>query len=246
MTDLGTLGGTNSFATDVNNRGEIVGGSDLPDGTIGAFLWRSGRLIDLGTLGGDFTWATAVNDRGDVVGLASTAGGMHAFVWHRGMMQDLGAPVDGFSRAYDVNDRGQVVGEVSVDGMNSVPVRWQRGGSHRLTGRFGVAAAVNDRGQVAGYFYDGGSFLWSRGQLVDLGGVPGATVTQAQGINERGQVVGYTGIDAFLWQRGRINALPRLTGSTTGARDINSCGQIVGYSATTPDGVNYHAVLWTR
>jgi probable HAF family extracellular repeat protein len=248
ITDLGTLGGTNSSATDVNNRGEIVGRSDLPDGTTHAFIWRDGRMIDLGTLGGDSSSATAINERSEVVGMSTTTSSeaMHSFRWRDGRMRDLGAPAGGFARAYDVNEHGLVVGEVSVDGMNSVPTGWRHGAAHRLSDTFGVASAVNDRGQAAGFFYGGGSFRWSRDGVVDLGTLPGATVTQAQGINNGGQVVGYTDFDAFLWQSGRMTALPGLAGSTSGAADINNRGQIVGYSATTSDGLNQHAVLWTR
>ena len=250
MADLGTLGGTSSTATDINDRGDIAGASDLPDGSTHAVLWRGGRLIDLGTLGGDASYATAVNDAGEVVGFSTTEPGsfaLHAFSWRGGVMTDLGMLNDGFARAYDVNNRGQAVGDSSVDGINSVPVLWQRGTPSGLTTRFGQASAINDSGQVTGFFFDGtGSFLWTRGRLVDLGTLPGATVVQSTGINNRGDVVGGTGFDAFLWQRGQMIALPRLAGSTSGANDINDRGQIVGFSATNPDGTNPHAVLWTR
>ncbi|HEX6076839.1 MAG TPA: hypothetical protein VFZ32_16430 [Micromonosporaceae bacterium] len=74
---------------------------------------------------------------------------------------------------------------------------------------------------------------------------PGAEFLQPYGINNRVQIVGYTELGAFLWERGRMTTLPRLV-STTGAYDINDRGQIVGFSAIYPDGTNYHAVLWTR
>jgi probable HAF family extracellular repeat protein len=247
MTDLGTLGGRNSTATDVNNRGDVVGAGDRRDGSTHAVLWRHGRKIDLGTLGGRFSSATAINDAGQVVGFSQTAAGtLHAFSWRPGRMTDLGLLKGGFARAYDINNRGQIAGESSVDGMNSVPVRWQHRSVTSLTTRFGQASAINDRGQIAGFFFGGGSFLWSQGRITDLGTPPGATVVEAFGINNRGQVVGHTDFDAFLWQRDRMTLLPRLTGSTSAAYDINNRGQIVGSSATTPDGLNHHAVVWTR
>lgn len=250
MVDLGTLGGDTSHAADINNLGTVVGDSAVAGGSTHAFVWRSGRMIDIGTLGGNISYATAINDQGDVVGFSETAPGtfvLHAFLWHNGRMRDLRTLDGGFARAGDINGQGTVVGEASVDGMNSVPVRWTRGGIRGLSAEFGSATAINDQGQVAGYSYlTQGSFLWSRGRMIDIGMVSGSAFTQAQAINNSSQVVGYSDFDAWLWHAGEMTLLPRLAGSTTGARDINNRGQVVGYSATTPDGANYHAVLWTR
>jgi probable HAF family extracellular repeat protein len=49
--DLGTLGGTNSWASGINDRGAVVGGAHLAgDATSHAFLWNRGTMTDLGTL----------------------------------------------------------------------------------------------------------------------------------------------------------------------------------------------------
>ncbi|HEX6076838.1 MAG TPA: hypothetical protein VFZ32_16425 [Micromonosporaceae bacterium] len=83
ITDLGTLGGGYSYATDVNNRDEVVGYSAVADGAIHAFLWRRGVMTDLGVLpGGDNSYANGINDRGEVVGSSATApdnNSLHAF-----------------------------------------------------------------------------------------------------------------------------------------------------------------------
>ena len=59
VTDLGTLGGNNSWPWGINDRGQVVGGSETPDidpnsglPTFHAFLWNKGVMHDLGTLGG--------------------------------------------------------------------------------------------------------------------------------------------------------------------------------------------------
>ncbi len=84
MTDLQTLpGGTNSFTAGINERGNIVGGSETVDGQRAA-LWRNGRVINLGTLEGDvFSEATAINNRGDIVGESCGEAVCHAVLWTR-------------------------------------------------------------------------------------------------------------------------------------------------------------------
>jgi probable HAF family extracellular repeat protein len=53
MIDLGGLGGTFGTAPCANNRGQVIGQSNLPaDKNQHAFLWEQGAMKDLGTLGG--------------------------------------------------------------------------------------------------------------------------------------------------------------------------------------------------
>jgi probable HAF family extracellular repeat protein len=91
-----------------------------------------------------------------------------------------------------------------------------------------------------GYSYvDGVPYAteWSDGKIINLGGLPGSTGSFATGINDAGQVVGYTetqnGLFAFAteWSGGSIISLGRLPGSTDSiANGINDVGQVVGYS----------------
>jgi probable HAF family extracellular repeat protein len=73
--DLGTLGGNESFANAVNNRGQVIGwalNSILDPFFIGTearpFLWQDGVMHDLGDLGGHDAIAIFVNERGQVAG----------------------------------------------------------------------------------------------------------------------------------------------------------------------------------
>ncbi len=116
MKDLGTLGGTLGFANGINNRGHVIGQSNLAgDATYHAFIWKGGHMIDLKTLGGDNAVALWSNDADEVVGWADLPGSQvhHAFLWKNGVMTDLGtangAPC---TLAYGVNASGQVVGNL--------------------------------------------------------------------------------------------------------------------------------------
>lgn len=84
----------------------------------------------------------------------------------------------------------------------------------------------------------------------DLGVLPGDTSSVATGINQRGEVVGWsTGADgsthAFVYTDAGMVALPGLAGrARTIARDINDSGDVVG--TANAGGVDLgHAVLWT-
>jgi probable HAF family extracellular repeat protein len=75
---LGTLGGSISRATGrraINNRGDVVGESTTPDGTLHGFLWRDGTMVDLNTLlppgtAAEVTRALAISDNGWIAATA--------------------------------------------------------------------------------------------------------------------------------------------------------------------------------
>jgi len=100
-------------ATDINNRGEITGATQLASGALDrATVWRRGVPADLGL--GTGSVAQAINDQGRVVGVraVTTDGTGGAFVWDRGVARDLPSLVPGVpaDSASDVNDRGVIVG----------------------------------------------------------------------------------------------------------------------------------------
>ena len=123
-TDLGNLGGQTgqaggNAAYSVNNRGEVVGGSDLAgDTTFHAFLWtRKTGMQDLGTLSGDLASnGISINDGGSVVGVSLDANfNPRAFLWRRGLMTDVNTLIVGDSPLYlltacSINSRGEITG----------------------------------------------------------------------------------------------------------------------------------------
>lgn len=123
-TDLGNLGGQTgqaggNAAYGVNNRSDVVGGSDLPgDTTFHGFLWtRKTGIQDLGTLSGDVASnSISINDAGWVVGVSLDASfNPRAFLWEKGLMTDLNTLVVGNSPLYlltgcSINSRGEITG----------------------------------------------------------------------------------------------------------------------------------------
>jgi probable HAF family extracellular repeat protein len=123
VTDLGNLGGTGhgngNLALDVNNKGQVVGDSDLKgDINFHAFLWtRETGMQDLGTLPGDVSSsAVSINDAGEVVGVSLDASfNGRAFLWQNGVMTDLNTLIPADSPLFlmvapSISARGQIAG----------------------------------------------------------------------------------------------------------------------------------------
>ena len=120
--DIGTLGFGGSSASDINNKGQVVGSLLQEKGYLSnhAFFWdESEGMIDIGTLYGDYAEAAAINDAGLVVGISGESiFYCRAFLWSKDLgMVDLTEllPVnsgwDYLSVASDINNHGQIVGE---------------------------------------------------------------------------------------------------------------------------------------
>lgn len=219
IVDLGTLeGGYESLATDVNNRGQVVGNSQnaIPDpfGYGGvqtrAVLWQNGTIRDLGSLGtGNDAITSFVNDRGEVTGWSFTNSTPNPttgiptqgpYLWHHGKMMDLGSLGGTLGAPNALNNRGQVVSVSTVPGDTSGhPFLWAEPGPMQDLGTFGgnsgVATWINDAGDVVGLASLPGdqlfhAFLWNDGVKTDLGTLDGDSSSVAHGLNSKRQVVG--------------------------------------------------------
>jgi probable HAF family extracellular repeat protein len=165
VTDLGTLGGSQSLAFGINNRVQLAGLSLLSgDSGLRAYLWENGRMNDLGTLGGPNSYGFYVNSLGKVVGWADVdQNARHAFLWQSGRMTDLGTLGDPNSSALGLSVTSDAVGYSDVPSIDP------------------------DTGMPAFH-----AFRWTRGSITDLGTL-GGLYSSGESTNSRGQVVGCGG-----------------------------------------------------
>lgn len=230
MTELPGLGGSNSYATGVNNRGQIVGWAETDvldptcrDGQVRQFravLWepRKGRTDELPPLPGDSaSAATAINESGRVAGISGEcdqavgrATARHAVVWENGVPRKLETLAgDLWHTPTSINARGEMTGfSLAVEGLRAVH--------------------------------------WSRdGRIRNLGTLDGDTGSQGTGINARGDIVGVSyggseGLRAFLWRGGVLHDLNTLVSGYDGvlreARHINDRGVITGAAEDAATG----------
>ncbi len=149
MRDLGDLGGPDSFAIFVSDRGAIAGvsyTSSIPDPTQtfcgqdippqDPFLWESGRMIDIGSLGGICGFIFGLNNSGQVIGLSDLAGDLatHPFLWDLKTtphLQDLGTLGGSFGFATALNDAGEVAGGANTQGRR-IRASWLHMAARRL------------------------------------------------------------------------------------------------------------------
>jgi len=240
--DLGTLGGSTSFAQAINDRGQITGLAlnDVPDPfsyyyeflyclpfqicppnatESRGFVWDEEEgMQDIGTLGGPDAFPSLINQRGQVAGFSYT------------------------SSTPDPN--------VGLPPFH--PFLWEKGKGMKDLGSFGGVQTgsvngLNERGEVVGGLLLPGDqqldpFLWNGEKLIDLSAPPFAG-GEATWINEAGEVVGIAGLPvncpgssdlnahAFLWRHGGMTDLGALPGAPRSRADfINSKTQVVGVS----------------
>ncbi len=164
MISLGTLGGHTGRVNWLNDRGEVVGQSDLAgDRTYHAFLWNGQRMIDLtpGAAKGAANW---INDRGDVTGwtCASVSSPCTAFLWRDGKLTALPTVGTGVSWAdpNGINDLDQVVGDETnaANTEDIIAALWANGHGYNLNKlvaptslRMVSANYINDQGEIVGY-----------------------------------------------------------------------------------------------
>ncbi len=244
--DLGHLGGGDTLAWGINNKGEVVGNSRNASGIDRAFIYRNNKMTDLGTLGGSSSVAYAINNHSQVTGRAFLPGDQdeHAFFWD-GAMQDIPTLGGSDGAGTGINDDGIIVGQSDLPNGSYHAFMYDPPNPIQDLGTLGsgdrsAARGINSLGQITGGSFTGGAqqhaFLWEDGQMNGIGTF-GGVISKAYGINNSTIIVGtsqYPGggfTHAYRW---KVDWVPQMQdlgtfgGMNSVARAINSFGAIVG------------------
>lgn len=221
--DLGTLcpgQPTESQGLGINEKGWVVGSSDNCAGVERAVLFRNNQVTPLGTLGGTTSVARDVSNGGFIVGMSHN-------VEHkaRAFLFDEGV----------MTDLGTLGGDRSeAFGVNN---RREVVGNSQLPSMDGAPGARR-------------AFRWYDGEMTDLGTLPGGNWSGAWGINDAGDIVGWSTngegkLRPVLWRDLQIHELHGVKDvgevSEGWATDLSNGGFMSG-SAVVDDGVTVSQV----
>ncbi len=269
INDLGTLGGTYSSPSALNESGQITGYSHLAgNAALHPFLWQAGAAtIDLSTLGGTHALASGINVNGQVVGNSQTTGNAatRSFIWNVSAMSQLSKLGGTRSRATAVNNNGVITGAASLAGdavehgvvwPNSLALSPTDLGT--LGGLNSQGNDININGQVVGYAENASGLThatrwnspYNAASRLDLGTL-GGSYSEAYANNTAGQITGIstntgdTQFRGFVWDAvaGMVDlGTLTVTSTHTAGIDINAIGDVVGYS-TTAGGAAKRAIV---
>jgi probable HAF family extracellular repeat protein len=243
--DLGSLGGARdwSYGLALNNAGVIAGHSYIQDPNFDVnpvahgFIWSNGTMRDIGlppASGTGGVSVAAINARGDLVG-ASIYPTLHAYQYRGGTWSDLG--FDG--KPTGINDAGVIVGAMTIGRARHAVVVKDAviQDIDNSGGTDSQALAINNRGQVVGYFTGpdgfGRAFLWESGSMATLP-LPSNSFAAAVAINDAGTILATTcepfgSCSTYLVQSSMVHLiLARADQTSYIGHAINNRGEVVG------------------
>jgi probable HAF family extracellular repeat protein len=266
LVDLGTLGGSSSFALDVNNHRQVTGNSQTPTGQpaprLNTFLYTGGPLTNIGVLPGsnNFSRGYAINDSGTIVG-ESDNNSSRAFVYENGTLTGLTRLAGDNDRgvAHDINNAGTIVG-ISSNGSVSRPTRWTKqsgsyvpqdlgtvAGTPTSTGR---AWAISPSGIIAGISTNAAgstsqATLWHGNSILGLGSLgDGTRFSQAFAVNDSATAVGSSNTGQTVGQLIGTTSTTLISRAFT--YQSGSITELAPFNLYTPTNTgpttNYHSV----
>jgi len=220
FTTIDYAGASATIARAINDQGDIVGthvgDPTLPGGDIHGFLLQQGNFTPLDYPGHLNTIAQRIDNAGQVVGCyhdTDTMGTMHGFMLSNGNFSGLSTPA---SMSNGLVSDGSMVAGLYTDMMTGLGHGYLASGDNIAPFDFPFSAStqvwdMNDSGEIVGLYTDAakkthGFLLRVSDAFLTFGATPqagisaafefvsidypGATFTQAVGINSRGDVVG--------------------------------------------------------
>ena len=258
--NIGTLGGSEVLAVDLNDVGQITGSSTTGFETEHAFVWSAGGgMLDLGGSLSGYAEALAINNGGVATGLTSAG----AFRWSIASgIENLGTLTPGGgpgSFGIALNDAGLIAGASGTADNNRHAFAWTRSGGMVDIDTLGRAdslpIAVGTKGEVAGNRLASLAspryrpFLWTpTSGMMDLGtggGIGAGVLSMTPALHMAG-VIFYADDTqrALSWTRATgIRNIGTLGGVSSRAYDVNARGQVVGFAETRAG--DRRAFVWT-
>jgi len=244
-TDLGTVGHYTYYsATGINNKGQVVGTIDEPEGRPVAAIYSGGTVSVAPSPGPSHsTWGNAINDSGTIVGLCDRTGHplgnvMHAFYSTSGGSVDLDSNFTRNSEAGAINESGYVVGTLPGESFVGNISGWIMplgliAGNNFFAVDLNNSIVIAGNGPWGGMTYD----AWS-GKVRYMGYDLGFNWTnRVAAINDAGVVAGKVGSQGFTDANGVVTYFGWGIDEVHG---MNSSADVVG---TTTAG---HAFVYLK
>jgi probable HAF family extracellular repeat protein len=200
------------------------------------------RLVDPGTLGGPSSYlnlpAVPLSKGGAVLGTSETSVPDSDYPLFNGFI--VGFPDPLLTQAFAWQN-GQLTNLGALPGNNSSAVFEMNG--------TGVGVGMSETATIDPYTAEpaDNAVMFKDGQVINLGTLPGGYESQANDINDRGQVSGFasngipdpvsffgwgTEVRSFIWQHGVMQDIGTLGGPDAISTTLNERGQITGWSYT--------------
>ena len=195
--------GAGDEANGINNAGQIVGlyfTGYVEHGFIdtgGSFITLDDSLGGSGAFQG--TSAQGINNAGQVVGYYTDSSGIeHGFLYSGGTYTTIDDPLGTSTNATGINDAGDIVGFYHDSSGKYDGFIYINGAFTTIDDPLGVegttVTSINNEGDIVGSYTDssgvGHGFLYSGGVYTTVDDPLGAS-SNADGINDAGQIVGY-------------------------------------------------------
>ena len=229
----------------INNAGQITGVYGI-HGTPGrqySFIFDGSSFVRIGIRESVWVQAEAINNLGQVVGYYRDADNIiRGFIYDNGNIRTYTVPGASRTVLTGINDSGELAGSYSTTDADLVGFIDTNGQITTTGDSFSPGTDINNSAQLVGTYRPETStnrgYLFANGELTTIP-PPGDIESQAQGINNLGQIVGDYWPSGerlgFLYDGTTVTSFDAPDAQQTILFDINDRGVIVGSAYVTTD-----------